>query len=574
MLQKFILCVNIGIMNFKQIIANSINFEIENVNFADNICESASLDKGDFCLPCFPFAKTLHDSPINIAKKISENITPNPIIEKVELLNGYINFFLNKNLVAQNLLDNFNAKDFKTSEGKGKVVLIDYGSPNLAKFLHIGHLKTIVIGECLARLFEQCGYTVKRLNFIGDYGTPFGKIIGGLLEWGSVEEIEEKGNEALQSYYVKYNQMEAQDPSYTDKAREIFKKIEDRDEKIFPIYQKVIEIGLKDAKEIFNELGVTFDDYRGEMHYNQFVPELIKLLEKKHLLKTSEGAKIVEFEDGMSPALIVKSDGTTLYTTRDLTAAIDRYKEYKFDKILYVTAVEQVLHFQQVFKILEMAGLKFAKDMEHVPYGRFSLPEGKISSRLGKQAALKDLLQDVLNRANDVIKNRTFNIENPNDVANKVARGVLNYNVLKVERTKDCVFDMEKAFSFEGETAPYMQYTYTRLESIIRKYNETDTSKTKVKPDYSCINAEAMTLIKWINDFGTTIKLALNKRDASIISNKLMDMCKTFNKFYTNTKVIDGNDATTKAKINLVKALKDTLAIGFNLICIDTLKEM
>jgi len=559
-------------MNIKELIAKSIKFNFTelNVDVENLIIESISADKGDYSLPCFAFAKVLKDNPMNIANKIAETVTLGGIVEKCEVVAGYVNFFLNKTYVAEQILKDFSSNSLRFKEGEGKVVCVDYGSPNLAKYLHIGHLKTLIVGESICRLFEQFGYTVKRLNFIGDYGTPFGKIIGGLKRWGSLSDIEKRGNDALQEYYVKFNAKEAENPELSQEARDIFKKIEDKDAEIYPIYQKVIEIGLKEANRMFSLLGVEFDDARGEMYYNDLVPQALDVLNEKKLLVESEGAKVVKLgEYDLTDAVIIKSDGTTIYITRDIPAAIDRFKDYKFDKLIYVTDVAQKLHFSQLFKILEIAGFDFAKNMEHMPYGRFSLPDGKISSRRGKQAVLVDLMEYVHGKAKEVIKDRHFEIENPEDVANKVVRAVLNYSVLKVERIKDCVFDPELAFSFEGETAPYMLYTYTRLESILRKYNETG-----VVADYSCLNQEAFEIIKSINDFENTMRLSLEKRDTSLICKRVMDLCKMFNKFYTTTKVLDGNDATTKAKVELVKALKETLSVGFNLICVDTLKEM
>lgn len=557
-------------MNIKKKLVESIDFNFNDINVESLIIESISADKGDYSLPCFAFAKVLKDNPINIANKIKEKVILGGIVEKCEVVAGYVNFFLNKEFVAKEILNNFNVENFKSNEGNNKVVCIDYCSPNLAKYLHIGHLKTLIIGESLARLFEQFGYTVKRLNFTGDYGTPFGKIIGGMLKWGSVEDVEKRGNDALQEYYVKFNAAESENPELSQYARDIFKKIEEKDSEIYPLYEFIVKIAQMEEKRIFNILGVDFDDHRGEMYYNNLVPNTIQTLENKNLLQTSEGARIVDLSThDLTDAVIIKSDGTTLYLTRDIPAAIDRFKDYQFDKILYVTDIAQKLHFKQLFKILELMGNKFALDMEHISYGRFSLPDGKISSRRGKQAVLIDLMEYVQNKANEVIKDRKFEIENPNDVINKVVRAVMNYNVLKVERNKDCVFDVEQAFSFEGETAPYMLYTYTRLESIMRKYEETNCDA-----DYSCFNNDAFELVKGINDFNTVLKQSLIKRDTNLIAKRVMEMCKQFNKFYTSTKVLDGQNETTKAKINLVMVLKETLSVGFNLICIDTLKEM
>ena len=555
-------------MDIKNLIANCVNYE--NFNAYDLLLESSSPDKGDYCLPCFTLSKILHDNPNNIANKINATIKPNKFIEKTEVVGGYVNFFLNKQVVAENILSKFSEQDLKLTVGNNQTVCIDYCSPNLAKYLHIGHLKTTIIGESLARIFEQCGYNVKRLNFVGDYGTPFGMMIYGILNWGSLEDVKTRGNEALQEYYVRFNKEAAEDENLQQAARDIFQKIEQKDKDIYPIYKLILEIALADAKNMFNTLGVHFDDYRGEMYYNQFVPQAIKLLKDKKLLTLSEDAQIVDLSAyDMSPAVILKKDGTTLYITRDISAIISRYNEYKFDKMLYVTDVAQSLHFKQLIKIIELLGYNYYSGTEHVPYGRFSLPDGKISSRRGKQAVLVDLIEYIKQKAETVIENRNFTIENPADVASKVARAVLNFSVLKVERTKDCVFDIEKAFSFDGETAPYMQYTYTRLESILRKFENNNA-----EADYSCFDSVAFSLVKMINNFSNTILTALDKRDPSILANRLMDLCKTFNKFYVNTKVLDGNPNTTKAKIELVKALKDTLKVGFNLICIDTLKEM
>ena len=544
--------------------------EFSDTDFEALISESISNDKGDYSLPCFVFSKALHKSPQAIAESLLTQITNDGLFDKVEVVGGYVNFFLNKEYVSKNILTRFDISELTLNDGDSRLVLIDYCSPNVAKALHIGHLKTTIIGESLARLFTQCGYRVKRVNFLGDYGTPFGKIIGGLIKWGSFEEVKARGIDALQDYYIRFCKEEADDEALQQYARDIFQKIEQKDAEIYPIYQYIVEIALDSAKEMFSTLGVSFDDYRGEMYYNQYVPEIIDELKQKGLLVQSQDAQIVDLNDyDLSTAVILKNDGTTLYLTRDISAVVSRYQEYKFDKILYVTDVAQVLHFKQLSKIIELMGYSFSKDIEHVPYGRYSLPDGKISSRKGKQAVLVDLIDYIKQKATEVIKGRSFTIERPDAVVEKVARAVLNYSVLKVERTKDCVFDTERAFSFDGETAPYMLYTYTRLASILRKY--TDES---VSTDFSCFDNDAFELVKYINDFTATMRIALEKRDSSILAKRIMDMCKAFNKFYTTNKVLDGNANTTSAKIQLVRALRDTLKVGFNLICIDTLEEM
>ncbi len=557
-------------MDIKELIAKSIVLD-ENVEIKNLIVESATADKGDYCLPCFSLAKVMHKNPMEIANNIVANLKPNAIVDHVEVVAGYINFFLKKDEIAKQVLSEYQSKDdFKSICGKGKVVCVDFGSPNLAKYLHIGHLKSLIVGESLCRLFEQFGYTVKRLDFAGDYGTPFGKIIGGMQKWGSLEDVKARGNDALQEYYVKFNQLESEDESASQLARDIFKKIEEKDPQVYPIYQQIVDIALKDGEKMFDLLGVKFDDNRGEFYYNQFVPEIVEKLKKANLLTESQGAQIVDLSAyDMAPSVIIKNDGTSLYASRDLAASLHRFDDYHFDKMIYVTDVAQSLHFKQWFKIVDLLNLPYSNSLEHVAYGRFSLPDGKISSRRGKQAVLVDLIEYAHNKAVEIIKDRKFELENPADVANKVTSAVLNYSVLKVERVKDCVFDMEKAFSFEGETAPYMQYTFTRLESILRKHQQ-----TKAKADYSCFNADAFDLVKMINNFKTTLQIALEKRDTSIVAKRVMEMCKTFNHYYTTTKILDGDKNTTNAKINLVKSLKECLNVGFNIICIAGLKEM
>lgn len=557
-------------MDIKELIAKSIVLD-ENVEIKNLIVESATADKGDYCLPCFSLAKVMHKNPMEIANNIVANLKPNAIVDHVEVVAGYINFFLKKDEIAKQVLSEYQSKDdFKSICGKGKVVCVDFGSPNLAKYLHIGHLKSLIVGESLCRLFELFGYTVKRLDFAGDYGTPFGKIIGGMQKWGSLEDVKARGNDALQEYYVKFNQLESEDESASQLARDIFKKIEEKDPQVYPIYQQIVGIALKDGEKMFALLGVKFDDNRGEFYYNQFVPEIVEKLKKANLLTESQGAQIVDLSAyDMAPSVIIKNDGTSLYASRDLAASLHRFDDYHFDKMIYVTDIAQSLHFKQWFKIVDLLNLPYSNSLEHVAYGRFSLPDGKISSRRGKQAVLVDLIEYAHNKAVEIIKDRKFELENPADVANKVTSAVLNYSVLKVERVKDCVFDMEKAFSFEGETAPYMQYTFTRLESILRKHQQ-----TKAKADYSCFNADAFDLVKMINNFKTTLQIALEKRDTSIVAKRVMEMCKTFNHYYTTTKILDGDNNTTNAKINLVKSLKECLNVGFNIICIAGLKEM
>lgn len=563
-------------MNIKNEIAKNINFNFSelNINVEDLIIESISADKGDYSLPCFSFSKLLRDNPMNIANQIKETVIVGGIIEKCEVVAGYVNFFLNKEEVSKQVINEIFSNEFKYGDGNGKTICIDYSSVNLAKYMHIGHLKNTIIGESVARICDTLGYNVVRINYIGDYGTPFGKIIAGYELWGNKEDVDVRGIDALQDLYVKFNQEAENDAALDDRAREIFKKIEEKDEHYYALYKWVIEIAIKEAERLLNILGVKFDSWRGEAYYSDKLDDVVNSLTQKGLTKISEGALVVDLSKfDMPPCLVRRSDGASLYATRDIAAAIDRYNNYKFDHMFYVTGHEQMLHFKQFFKVLELAGEEFANKLEHIHYGLFSLPTGKISSRKGKQATLSDLMEYSHNKATEVIKERTFKILTPQEVATKVSRSALNFTALKVEVGKDCVFDIDKAFSFEGETAPYMQYTYTRIESILRKAEALDDAG--MVADYSSINTtEAFELIKSCNTIKNSILLAFNKREPSIIVKKAMDICKTLNKFYTNTKVLDGSLNQIKAKLELLMCVKKSLNKLFNLICIDTLTEM
>ncbi|MBE5734924.1 MAG: arginine--tRNA ligase [Clostridiales bacterium] len=561
-------------MDIRNSIIREIKYKVENINFNDLLIESVSADKGDYCLPCFAMAKELKENPNKIANDISSTVNVGGIVEKCEVVGGYVNFFLNRDVVSAEIIKDILADSMQYTDGDGKTICIDYSSVNLAKYMHIGHLKNTIIGESIARICEALGYKVIRINYIGDYGTPFGKIIAGYEMWGNKADVDKRGIDALQELYVKFNQEAQNDPTLDDKAREIFKQIEMKDPHYYAIYQWVIDIAVKEAERLLGILGIKFDSWRGESYYSEKLDDVVGYLQNKGLTKVSEGALVVDLEDyDMPPCLIRRSDGASLYATRDIAAAIDRYNTYHFDQMFYVTGHEQMLHFKQFFKVLDLAGEEFANNLEHIHYGLFSLPTGKISSRLGKQATLVDIMDYAHAKAEEVIKDRTFNILTPEEVADKVARSALNYSALKVEVGKDCVFDIDKAFSFEGETAPYMQYTYTRIESILRKAKDMNLSEVKV--DYSALNStEAFELLKACNGLKLTIVNAYTKREPSIIVKRAMDICKTLNKFYTNTKVLGGSNSEIMAKIELLQCVKKTLAVLFRLMCIDTLIEM
>ena len=552
-------------MNIKNELAKLLPTNLQSL-----ITETNDKSKGDYCVPCFSLAKEYRKSPVVIAEELSKTIT-GEIIEKVEAVNGYLNFFINKNAIAESVIDDFNKNGtnmFKGNVGKDKVVCIDYSSVNLAKYMHIGHLCTTIIGESLARILEASGYKVVRINYVGDFGTPFGKMICGYKLWGSKEDVEKRGVDAIQDYYVEFCKHE-DDETYAQMARDTFTKLENNDPELTEIYNWFISISIDETKRLCSILGANFDDWRGEHYYSQFVPDMVDELRKANLLKTGEqGAQIVDLGD-LGVSVILKNDGSSLYATRDLCTACKRYDEYKFDKCLYVTDISQKLHFAQFFKILDLLNKPFANNLYHVAYGRLSLPEGKISSRKGKQALLKDILNEAITKANEVIKDR--DIQNPEQVAKVVGIGATVYSVLKKDKLKDSVYDINSALNFEGDTSPYMQYTYARCCSILRKC----PINQNIKVDYSYLTTnEAYDILKLINNFNETVSQALNSYEPSIISKKVLELCKLINIYYHKEKVITDNETETQSKLQLINIAKETIKFGLNLICIDTVEQM
>lgn len=559
-------------MDLKQIIIDSLKIDEELKKDLKKLIVLARPGFGDFALPCFSLSKIMRKSPVEIANDLLQNIE-SEFIEKVEAVNGYVNFYLNKNKITESVLLN----EIKVNDniGEGKIVCIDYSSVNLAKYMHIGHLATTMIGESIARIYESLGYRVVRINYVGDYGTPFGKIIVGYKLWGNEEDLKQRGIDALQEYYVKFCANEEIDPKLMDMAREEFRKIETKEPVTFALYQKIIQIAMDEVKDLTNMLGIQFDDWKGENFYSDKMTPIIEELKNKNLATISENALIVDLNDyGLGVCLIQKSDGTSLYATRDITAVDYRYNEYKFDEMLYVTAIQQKQHFASFFKVVELMGRDYAKNLKHIYYGMFSLPTGKIASRKGKQAIVRDILKEALSRAEEVIKDRNFDESQKNEVVKKVAMGAVTFSVLKNEATKDNVFDLDRALSFEGETAPYMQYTYARCASILRNSNSLNLEN--VGYNFEALNNEtAFSITKLINDYLSFVVMAKEKFDPSVISKYLLDLCALMNKFYHEYKVLDeSNLQQTKTRLLLIEKAKAILKTGLKLIAIETIEKM
>ena len=553
-------------MDLKKLVYENIK-DIELCKDIENLCDlliyTIDSKMGDVSLPCFSLAKVLRQSPMVIASTIAEKSNAS-CFNKVEAVNGYVNFFVDKKVVFENVIEEYlNYSPEKI--GEGKTIFLDYSSLNLAKYMHIGHLSTTVIGSVLANIHEYLGYNVKRLNYVGDYGTPFGKMICAIKKWGDEDKIEELGVDYIQGLYVKFNQEVENEPTLADEAREWFLKIENKDPEALRINNKIINVSIKEAKRLCDILNITFDSWIGEAYYNDKMQPVIDELNDKNLLITSEGARIVDLEKyNLGVCMIQKSDGGTLYATRDLATAIDRYEKYHFDMGLYVTSIQQKLHFDRWFKVLEVMGKDYAKNLKHIAYGTYSLPTGKIGSRFGKQALVKDMLEISISKAKDIITTRGTKVDNIDNLASSIGIGAVKFGVLKTERIKDCVFDLENSLNFDGETSPYMQYTYARCNSIVEKSK--DLQKTGEIGDVD--NFDTFELIKHINNFDKTIMDSAKDFEPCYISRYLLNLCALFNKFYNNYRIID-NDKVNTYRLKIVEITKNLLGIGLQLLGID-----
>ncbi len=556
-------------MDYKELIAKKIVIEgVEEKDIYENISIPQDPKMGDYCLPCFKYAKALKLSPMLIAQNLKAAIGNDPLFESVEVVAGYLNFKLSRAEAVKNALSYMEKKgdEFASCPLNGKTVCIDYSSINIAKPFHIGHLLTTVIGGSLYRIFKYLGYNVVGINHLGDWGTQFGKLIVAYKRWGSDDDIEKRNINALLDIYVKFHDEAEKDKSLEDEARAWFKKIEDGDKEALSIFEKFKTTTLREVNKIYDRLGVTFDSYNGESFYNDKLAGVVSELEQKGLLVDSQGAKVVNLDEyNMSPCLILKSDGASLYATRDLAAAKFRKNEYNFDKSLYVVAYQQNLHFAQVFKVLELMGYEWAKDCVHVPFGMVSLENsGALSTRKGNVVFLKDVLDTAVAKTLEVINSKNPELENKEKTAEQVGIGAVIFGALSSGRIKDMVFSYDKALNFDGETAPYLQYTHARCCSILAK------STGSGKADYSVLcDDETYEVVKLLSRYDETVYGAAEKYEPSIISRYLIDLAQSFNKFYISHKVL--GDA---AREKLTLYVKNTLKNGLNLILINAPEKM
>lgn len=531
---------------------------------------------GDFAFPCFRLAKSLRQGPPMIAKTLAETIELPKIVEKADVAGGYLNFFLNRSVFAGTLLPQvLEAGSRWGSEniGKGRNVCIDYSSVNIAKRFHIGHISSTMIGHSLKRVYDFLGYQTVGINHLGDWGSQFGKMIAAYKHWGDKETVEKGGIQALGDLYVRFHKEAESDPVLDDEGRRWFKAIEDGDEEALEIFNWFKEITLRDAQKIYDLLGVTFDSYAGESFYNDKMGPVIQTLKDKNLLTISDGASIVDLEEyGMPPCLILRKDGASLYATRDLAAAVYRHDTYHFAKSLYVVAYEQDLHFKQLFKVLDLMGYEWAKDMVHVSFGMVSFEGQKLSSRKGHMVYLEDVLERAIEKAKAIRAEKGIPADNEDEVARQVGVGAVVYAILQNSRIKDIDFWWDRVLSFEGETAPYVQYAHARCCSLLRN----EAVNTLPEPDFSLlVEDETHQVLTKLAQFPEVVKSAAEKYEPYLITRTVTDLAQAYNKFYFENRVlVDDNPALSAARIALTRAVKNTLKQGLYLIGIEAPERM
>ena len=568
-------------LDFKEVIAQTISdfIKIDKTQITNYIEIPPNSDLGDFALPCFKLAKDLHKSPQVIASEIKNNIQlEKNIIEKIEIVGGYLNIYINRaTLIKEVLTEVLEKKELYGSSniGQGKNVVIDYSAPNIAKPFHIGHLRSTVIGGALYKIYNFLGYNSVGINFLGDWGLQFGKVMAGYDMWKNEYDFTENEIQSILKIYIRFNQEEKEKPELTDIAREYFKRLEQGNEKEVKTWEWIRKISLDNYAKTYKLLNSKFDSYNGESYYNDKMESVVKELKDKGLLKESEGAQVVDLSEyDMPPCIVITSAGTTIYATRDLAALKDRMNTYNFDKAIYVVGNEQALHFKQVFKVFELMGYeKSAKNCTHVPFGLVVDKNGeKIGSRKGNSIFLEDILNEAIEKVTDIINEKNSNIEDKIETARKIGIGAIIFNDLSNNRIKDEIFDWDTIFNFQGETGPYIQYIYVRTKSVLEKTeyrpNLTEVDFTKLQEH------EAINTIKLLYEFENIIKNAADKNEPSILARYLIDLAQSFSGFYNEYKIMIEDKSLQNARLCLTYAVGIVLKSGAELLGMEMPNKM
>ena len=559
-------------IDFKDKIAEEISkvLELTKEELKEYIEIPKDTKMGDYALPCFKLAKEMKKSPVIIANEIKEKIEmPNKYISKIEAVNGFLNIFINNEMLIENVLDEMESKkeNYGSSNiGNGKNIIVEYSSPNIAKPFHVGHLRTTVIGRALYNMYKFLGYNTIGINHLGDWGTQFGKLIEGYKRFGNEYDLEENPIDKLTEIYVRINELCKEDESVLDDCRNNFKKLEDGDEYCTQVWQKFKDLSLKEFQRIYDILDVHFDSNNGESFYSDKMQEVVDILRKNNKLLESQGAEIVDLEyKNMPPLMVTKSNGSTTYATRDLAAILYRARTYDLDKCIYVVAYEQNLHFKQVFEVAKFLDLdeKYTNGLIHVPYGMVRLKTGKMSTREGTLIKLEDILKEAVTRAKAIIEEKNPNIEGKDDIAKKVGIGAVIFNDLSNNIIKDEVFDWDIMLNFQGETGPYIQYMYVRTKSILEKENYV---MNKDLVDISELEEHGIELIKQIYSFNDIVKQAVDKNEPSIISRYLIDVAKLYSSFYNDNKIIVEDEKIKNTRLCLTYMVGNVLKIGTGLL--------
>lgn len=566
-------------MDFKEYVINKLTdiTGLDNETVRKSVETPPDEKLGDLAFPCFPLAKVMKKAPPLIAQELSGKFSSDEYVERVDAVGGYLNFFYNR---AEFISDTVNSalraggEWGKSDKGCGKTVLVEYSSPNIAKPFHIGHLFSTAVGNSLARIYKFLGYNVESLNHLGDWGTQFGKLISAYKRWGDEAAITKDPINELLKIYVRFHEEAEKDSSLEDEAREYFKMLEDGDEETTKLWKHFKDLSLVEFKRVYDMLGVSFDSYNGEAFYSDKMDEVVELLRDANLLTESEGAQVVDLSDmNMPPCIILKSDGATIYATRDIAAALYRHRTYNFYKNIYVVGLPQSLHFRQIFETMKRAGWKWSKDCVHVGFGLVKLPGKNMSTRHGDVVFLEDVLNESIEKTRSIIENNGSAVEDIDDVSKKIGIGAVLYTFLKNSREKDIVFSWDTMLDFDGESAPYCMYGYARGKSILRRAEGIDYSNADLA---YAVSEDAYTLVKLINSFGDAVSDAADKNEPFYVNRYVTSLVKAFNKFYNTNPIMrsDVDDETKKARLAIVDATCTVIKSALELLGIEVVETM
>lgn len=565
-------------MDFKEIITNKLSEAagIDASSVRDALEIPPNPQMGDLAFPCFVLAKTLRKAPPLIAAELAEKIGTGGGISEIKVIGGYLNFFFDRAAFAEQTVGEIldKGEDYgKSDMGNGKTVLVEFSSPNIAKPFHIGHLFSTAVGNSLEHIYRQLGYKTVKLNHLGDWGTQFGKLISAYKRWGDKAVIEKDPINELLKIYVRFHEEAEKDPSLEDEAREYFKKLEDGEPETTALWQYFRDVSLVEFKRVYDMLGISFDSYNGESFYSDKMDEVVEILKGKNLLTDSDGAKVVDLsEEGMPPCIILKSNGTTIYATRDIAAALYRHRTYDFYKNIYVVGTPQALHFKQIFSVLKKMCGDWADNCVHVGFGLVKFPDKKLSTRHGDVVFLEDVLNEAISKTLEIIEQNSPEMENKEEVAKKIGIGAILYTFLKNNREKDIIFSWDTMLDFDGESAPYVQYSYARAKSVLRRaeisYDGADLSLLTSDDEYE--------LIKLLDGFLQATVNAADKNEPFYINRYATNVAKAFNKFYNTSPILknDVPEPLRKARLALCSASASVIRSALGLLGIETVEKM